>query len=497
MTRRSKILMLCLCAPLLAPSHYCRAASAGDDGLTNDDFLPPSASAPSENPAPISPRPPRAAPDNSEAAPQSPSAPGSSAAAPAPEQPARKNKADYADEERDYFDANYIRKAAFYDLPYAEIEFDSLSDAQKEKLASVLKRRISVYRAALAKLEDRLESVAGTSGSGGSPFAPKTSGSAAMPVEVGGKTVDAVNGILVARAKDSTATAFFAEIKGRYFIVTNMHVMQSEGEMTFFTYNGIEIKMPKIGFFSKGKDVFIMPVGSIPEGCIALPIEENVSANVEVGDDLLICGNSMGGGTFLHSKGKVVAVGPVNIEHNCNVQQGHSGSPIYSKRTGKIIGVLSHYIVFMTTDGKVSVGSNVKANYQKKIRYFGYRFDNVKDWTQMRTDKFMELSKEMGNFKKKYENIRILVEENSIYDNYDYPEIRKIVAKYNRAQRGSTVALNTAKLELYESLKNLISHEISSMKSKKLDEYFVDVPLLIDAFEKLRTDCEVNARLLK
>ena len=43
----------------------------------------------------------------------------------------------------------------------------------------------------------------------------------------------------------------------------------------------------------------------------------------------------------------------------------------------------------------------------------------------------------------------------------------------------------------------MISHEISSMKSKKLDEYFVDVPLLIDAFEKLRTDCEVNARLLK
>ena len=406
----------------------------------------------------------------------------------------------YVEAERDYFDSNYIRNCVFYDLPYADIPVDDLTKYQREKIISILKRRLLAYKYAMSKITGRLEEL-GDDSSGRRAGAEASAGSEKraheMPVEVGGKMVDAVNGILVAKSKDATATAFFAEIKKRYFIVTNMHVMEAEGEVSFYTYNGQEIKMPKTGFFSKGKDVFMLPINSIPEGCIALPTEENVSASLKIGDDLVICGNSMGGGTLVHSIGKVVAVGPVNIEHSCNVQNGHSGSPIYCKNSKKVVGVLSHSMHFATTDGEITLGKTPKAKIKMKVRFFGYRFDNIRDWTPIKTDKFIELSKEMQGFVKKYEHIRLVVQENMVSSSYDYPEIKKIVSSYNNKSKGSSVALSSAKLELMESLKKLLSHEISSLKAKKLDEIFVDASGLLDEFEKLRQECDARARILR
>ncbi|MBO7522082.1 MAG: trypsin-like peptidase domain-containing protein, partial [Opitutales bacterium] len=319
-------------------------------------------------------------------------------------------------DERDYFDANYVRNSVFYDLPYAEIPIEDLTKYQREKIISILKRRLLAYKYAMSRIEDRLEELGDDSAASSKADSSAPSKRAhEMPVEVNGKIVDAVNGILVAKSKDSTATAFFAEIKGRYFIITNMHVMEAEGDVSFYTYNGQEIKMPKMGFFSKGKDVFILPVNSIPEGCIALPTEENVSSSLKIGDDLVICGNSMGGGTLVHSMGKVVAVGPVNIEHNCNVQHGHSGSPIYCKNSKKVVGVLSHSIHFATTNGEMTaVGNTVKAKIKMKVRFFGYRFDNIRDWTPIKTDKFIELSKEMQGFINRYKHIRLAIQDNKI-----------------------------------------------------------------------------------
>ena len=59
------------------------------------------------------------------------------------------------------------------------------------------------------------------------------------------------------------------------------------------------------------------------------------------------------------------------------------------------------------------------------------------------------------------------------------------------------VALNAANIELMESLKKLLSHEISSLKAKKLDEIFVDAAVLLDEFEKLRQECDTRVRILK
>ena len=395
-----------------------------------------------------------------------------------------------------FFDEIYIRDAVFYGLPYSEIPDEELTSYQSKKLVSILKNRLVAYKIALSKIENRLEGL-GESPSDSESAAKSAAGAKKMPVVVNGKTVDAIHGILEAKSKTGEATAFFAEIKNRYFIVTNLHVMRSASEVNFSTYNGVEIKMPKVGYYSRGKDVFMMPINSLPEGCIALPIEEDVSASVSVGDDIVICGNSLGGGTFLHSNGKVVSVGPSQIEHSCNTQPGHSGSPIYSAKSKKVIGVLSHVMRFSTTDGKVVIGKSPKMTLKVRSRYFGYRFDNIKDWTQIKTDKLIEMSKDMEDFINKYEQIQMAIEENKYQNRYDYPEIQKIIVSFLNKKKGSNTAFNAARIELLESLKNLISHEMSAMKSRKLDEIFTDAVQCLDNFEKLKNDCDVQIRLLK
>ena len=396
-----------------------------------------------------------------------------------------------------FFDEIYIRGAVFYGLPYSNIPDDELTAYQRKKLISILRNRLSAYKTAASKIGERLEDLGDEALSAEKSAALPAGGSKKMPVEAGGKTVDAIHGILEAKSKDGKATAFFAEIKNRYFIVTNLHVVRSKSEVVFSTYNGVEIKMPKVGYYARGKDVFMLPVSSLPEGCVALPIEGDVSANVSVGDELVICGNSLGGGTFLHSKGKVVSVGPSQIEHSCNTQPGHSGSPIYSAKSKKIIGVLSHVIEFRTTDGKVVLGKNPKMTVQTRIRFFGYRFDNIRDWNPIKTDKLIELSREMDDFINKHDQIKTIIEENKYLPRYDYPEIQKIIVSFNNKKKGSTTAFNAAKIDLLESLKNLISHETSAMKSRKLDEIFPDAAQYLDSFEKLKNDCDVQIRLLK
>lgn len=462
-----------------------------DSDLNSGDFLPIDAP-PSETPSKGARSEPEGAggSDDGAAGAKPPSSKGRDSYEPSP-RPRRVS--DYADEDsKDYFDAGYIRKAAFYDLPFLDVDPAELSEYEKDKLISSLKRRLSVYSAAIKRIEAKIEEVGGEKylkRSSPSKIEATSNKDVKMPVEIDGKEYDAINAILVASSKDSSATAFFANIKNRNFIVTNMHVMQSESEVNFRTMSGVEIKMPKTGFFSKGKDVFILPVSSIPEGCIALPIEEDVSKNLAVYDKLVICGNSMGGGTLVHIMGEVVAVGPDIVEHNCNAQKGHSGSPIYSRKTKNIVGVLSHSIEFSYLEKGQKVGKNPEENRKLGSRDFGYRIDNIKDWTQIKTDKLIELSSSLNAFKQKYAYLSSAVHANTYSRSANYRDLNKIITSFRSKNKGSSVAYKEAKIDFLKDIKNLIAYEIISMKNKKFDEVFPSATYLMDAFEELQNDC--------
>ncbi|MBO5781692.1 MAG: trypsin-like peptidase domain-containing protein [Opitutales bacterium] len=465
---------------------YSSAQDKGDSGLNNGDFAhidDPSSDTPSRGVGADS--------AGETAGGESPSSKDEGSAEASPRKPRRTS--DYAEEDsKDYFDAGYIRKAAFYDLPFLDIEPSELSEYEKDKLISSLKRRLSVYNAAIKRIELKIEEVGGekySSKERSNGAKPSPNKDVRMPVEINGKEYDAINAILVATSKDSSATAFFANIKNRNFIVTNMHVMQSESEVNFRTFNGVEIKMPKTGFFSKGKDVFILPVSSIPEGCIALPIEEDISKNLSVFDKLVICGNSMGGGTLVHIMGEVVAVGPDIVEHNCNAQKGHSGSPIYSRKTKNIVGVLSHSIEFSYFEKGKKLGKNPEENRMLGSRDFGYRIDNIKDWTQIKTDKLIELSTNLKDFKQKYTCLANAIHQNSYSRSSNYRDLNKIITLFRSKNKGSSVAYKEAKIEFLKDVKNLIGYEIISMKNKKLDDVFPSATYLLDAFEQLQNDC--------
>ena len=86
-----------------------------------------------------------------------------------------------------------------------------------------------------------------------------------------------------------------------------------------------------------------------------------------------------------HSQGKIIGVGPVDIETDAKFIKGHSGSPMCDVEN-KVIGIAT-YVMKPNVDW-------INTNTQFSItRRFGVRIDNVKKWLKVNPKKFYNQSR--------------------------------------------------------------------------------------------------------
>jgi hypothetical protein len=97
----------------------------------------------------------------------------------------------------------------------------------------------------------------------------------------------------------------------------------------------------------------------------------NLESKVRIDDEILVLGNSGGGGVVTNLTGRVVGIGPDRIEVSAEFIPGNSGSPIVHVPTGKVIGIATYLIQRYDGVGRRSVES---------VRHFGFRLDSVKKW---------------------------------------------------------------------------------------------------------------------
>ena len=193
------------------------------------------------------------------------------------------------------------------------------------------------------------------------------------------------SGALVVISSDqSEGSGFIAEMRGRTFLITNIHVLGAARGASIRTLDGEAITLPSYGFISRKRDIAIVPIEwDGPK----LPLSQSLSFDeVDIGQAVTVIGNSDGARVGSRLKGEVTGVGPDELQVSAKFVPGNSGSPIVHDELGKVVAIASHLKDF-------SVKSKwTEDSEQADIRRFGYRLDGEIEWGQLELEDLYQQS---------------------------------------------------------------------------------------------------------
>ncbi len=191
------------------------------------------------------------------------------------------------------------------------------------------------------------------------------------------------NSVVTIGGLSGSGTGFIAMIKDKPFVVTNVHVIGGIESPEIHSLNGEDIQYSTM-FIAEDRDIAIIPIAKIPEGVTPLKIADSISKFVKIKDPMIVCGNSLGAGVLLASKGYVLGLGPKYVETNCAIYRGNSGSPFLHTNSNEVIGVAT-LVISVNTKDSITKNTLQKSNSGVKAatRYIGTRLDNVSNWTSV------------------------------------------------------------------------------------------------------------------
>ena len=177
------------------------------------------------------------------------------------------------------------------------------------------------------------------------------------------------------RGDKGSGTGFFAELKGKNFIVTNLHVLSGNKKVEFYNSNGENVAIGNI-YGAKDYDIALIQVDLSSS---TLSVQEEIDRQKLEDKKVIVPGNALGDGVFSAIRGKVLAVGPHLVEVDAKFVSGHSGSPIIAK---DILG--SYKVLGVATFTKTTKlrGRDRLSRYEN-TRWYGYRLDNIEEWQKI------------------------------------------------------------------------------------------------------------------
>ena len=138
--------------------------------------------------------------------------------------------------------------------------------------------------------------------------------------------------VIVAGSK--AGTGFVMCEGGRLWLVTNAHVVRGQPIVRATMLDGTDLTLGPCEY-AAGRDLARFPVdGNRP----ALVVRPGLP---DVGERVTVLGNTDGRGVITEINGRVVGVGPTEIEVDAAFTTGNSGSPVID-RTGRVVAVASY-----------------------------------------------------------------------------------------------------------------------------------------------------------
>lgn len=289
------------------------------------------------------------------------------------------------------------------------------------------------------------------------------------------------SGIVAIMGTNGSATGFLATIQGKVFLVTNVHVIAGMDKPTIITMSGDEIKLGPV-FTGRGHDIAISPIANAPENCKPLTFNEAPALAVHNNDKIVVCGNSEGRGTMLETYGTVIALGPKLVELDCPFYEGNSGSPVFHIPTRTVIGVTSHATIQdieksspLSKASRLSDQSAIKSD----TRYFGYRFDSVKNWERVNLNTLRKQNEVFDGYKQKLQIIRQHFSSDGklTLDITIYKEFADIIGAYKKelSNLANPTARRRAEKNMYDKLARMCTNEASRLKALKTISAYDDM----------------------
>jgi|GEM_PF-2563074 len=189
--------------------------------------------------------------------------------------------------------------------------------------------------------------------------------------------------IVIIEGDRGRGTGFLCDYLGKKVVLSNVHVFCGNRTAKLQTiYDGpVE---PAAIWVCKDRDIIYYEVKD-PEKYSYLKVYD-WKKSVPTNDEIIVMGNSAGGGVVTSLRGKLNGVGPDRIEVDAVFVSGNSGSPIISYGQGaQVIGIAT----YATFDPQIDWVQ--KDTRFSEVRRFGLRFEDLEpsDFVRLDGKKYM------------------------------------------------------------------------------------------------------------
>lgn len=237
---------------------------------------------------------------------------------------------------------------------------------------------------------------------------------------------------------------------GKPLIVTNAHVLSGLNQVTFRRVDDTALKVEKLAV-AHGADVATFTQTVATEG---LELMNDVGTKANIGDDVVVLGNSQGMSVITEIPGKIVGIGPSEIEVDAKFVPGNSGSPIIHVKSGKVIAIATRAL------GE-SADPLVQDSRFGKWRRFGYRLDTLKKWDSPSWGVFQQEARVLAAVSKHSEDLLLVYTQSmakaglTLANFADGNRLKRFVVDYLQILNRSNMAVSSkqeARLKFFRSM---------------------------------------------
>lgn len=183
--------------------------------------------------------------------------------------------------------------------------------------------------------------------------------------------------LVIVSAGEATGSGFIVEMEGKQYVVTNCHVISGARDVSLKMLNGRILKTVTLELADKS-DLARISFSS-DEPVKALTIVPTAPVMYE---PISVMGNSDGAGVVTELSGKVLAVGPDNVEVDSPFVRGNSGSPVLNQE-GQVMAVASFVSRVKPDQDWVKKGTRFE-----EARRFAIRLNIAHQWKPVEWEDF-------------------------------------------------------------------------------------------------------------
>jgi len=180
--------------------------------------------------------------------------------------------------------------------------------------------------------------------------------------------------IVIIQGNRGSGSGFLCEFKGRKTLLSNVHVLVGN---TLRGSNALKLRTIHAGDVSykhirvhKDRDIVAYELDKTDNLCF-LNIYQGTYNNQE---EVVVFGNSKGGGVATTLRGKMKGIGPDDIEVDAEFVPGNSGSPIIAYPYNAVVGIATYAV------NNPQIDWTTRGTRFEKVRRFGVRLDNA-EWS--------------------------------------------------------------------------------------------------------------------